>query len=237
MFCPKCGKENSDQNDFCIYCGVKIDKGKKNTNERKDVLSNLRLLFLKKNFIIGFGSIVVFTVVVCLLFLFKSSPSIEGRYISTYSNSPDIYLDFTNEKYGSYDGTYYGWVSIEDGFYKIRNETLQLYNSDSRMEESYIVYKNYLLDVDSKYEGKVPKGKHFNRPFENKSTINNQVYTYIFKADGTMSFNGQDSGGAMLQGTYERIGDTIKYHLDKYENEYTIVVYKDEIYNSGYHKE
>jgi len=27
MFCKKCGKDNSESNEFCIYCGERISNG------------------------------------------------------------------------------------------------------------------------------------------------------------------------------------------------------------------
>lgn len=35
MFCPKCGKENSENNDFCLYCGTKLENIKETDLENK----------------------------------------------------------------------------------------------------------------------------------------------------------------------------------------------------------
>lgn len=232
LFCPKCGKENSDDNIFCIHCGNNVNK-----QENGSLISlgkSPRQLLSSRGFVIVSG-IIVISIIFVLIYLSSIQENVEGRYIYTYSNSEDIFLDFTEEELGRYDGRYYGNLSIDDGYYNVNDDRLQLYNSDLDRKDSYIIYKNYLLDVDSKYKGKVPKGSHFNKPFESASSYGKSE-TYIFKADGTMSFNGQNLSGKHEQGTYERKGDLINYRLDNYDVDYTIVIYNDEIYGTGYYK-
>ncbi len=41
MFCWKCGKENSDEMNYCKHCGAKLDLGKQTVRKME--------LYLRKN--------------------------------------------------------------------------------------------------------------------------------------------------------------------------------------------
>lgn len=78
MFCPKCGKENSDQNTFCLYCGFKLVENGLARSKEKHIQG---IGFLKnKNLIM---IIVGILVIILVLALANQNPDKNGYFRNT----------------------------------------------------------------------------------------------------------------------------------------------------------
>lgn len=142
---------------------------------------------------------------------------LDGKYIYNYDdlNKYNLYFVFTSTSEN--EGTFISHFDGEDttGKYSIKEEKLYLeYDSEYHSPQTYIFYKDYLINVGGFLTGVVG---------ENDDTFNLSSQPFEFHDDGTVEINNNKF-------TYERKDDMI--YIDAGANTYKLIIYEGSLNNS-----
>lgn len=178
-YCPKCGKPLTENATFCMNCGAKVDV--------PPVEPSSAAVSTPKKRTIPLPAIILIVVVIIAFGFAKLYPTIQVYRISgTYEQPPllDGYDGSTIQLNPDMTATYSLLGTINsDGYWTYDNGEIVLTTSfyTSTQEDTYTLYKNYLVDTDYIFEGSIPGEERFNATV----ALKDNSHSYNFSSDGT----------------------------------------------------
>lgn len=179
-YCPKCGKPLTEGATFCMNCGAKVETTP--IGPAQAVASAPK----KKTF--PLPALIFAILVILVIGIVKVFPAVQIHLISglyehqlTLEDYDATTIQLNDDKTASY--SLLGTITMDGSWtYKDGQVILTTTFLGSTSEETYILYKNYLVPVDYIYQGNIPSGNHFDATLSETGSSNK----YVFSSDGTV---------------------------------------------------
>lgn len=195
-YCPKCGKPLTESATFCMNCGAKVDV--------PPVEPSAAAVSTQKKRNIPLPAIILIAVVAIAFGVAKLYPTIQIYRISGTYEAQSLLKDadastiqLNTDKTATYSllGRY-----DEDGSWAYENGQVLLTTTflGVASDETYTIYKNYLVPVDYIYKGDIPSGNQFDTTL----TMQGSSSKCVFSSDGTVIKYNAD--GKTFNYTYTR---------------------------------
>lgn len=247
-YCPKCGKAISDEFDFCMNCGARIDH-----NPTAYADTHVQVKKSKRQVAI-FSSIVLIIIIVLSAFFitrkYSLPDTLSGRYNSFGGHTVYTFIpDSQNENIGTYEEeldpdnpiTLTGKWGVADGQVTLVDDLIAELYTSAGMDftehyggTTYQITDNYhyLIDLESAFNETVPTEKQFEATFTRIDSLGGDV-KYAFHMDGT--FEHTQSLMTPANGKYTRDGSLITMESNS-GYMYRFFVYNGKLYADGYYK-
>lgn len=225
MYCKKCGKEISDDSNFCMECGTKF----------KEQSNKISFFSKYKKILLSLSIVLLLAVLTSGLFMFHVIPNSFGSQ-NYYSNLKGMgnnsYYDLVDQtKYVHYDTN---GKQDETGSYVSNNNTIT-FTDTNNTPISYNSWGKYLFSQES-FDGTVSKNAKLDQTYELISTYYATKVEY--HSDGTfVRYTKNDSNGYQqnLTGTYKRDGDLIVHSVNDSKS-FSYLVKDNKLYEEVYIK-
>lgn len=247
-YCPKCGKEISDEFEFCMNCGARIDRNLTACAETcVQAKKPMRWIVICSSIIL-----IIIIVVSAILITRKGlmMDTLSGKYNSFGGYTAYTFIpDSKNENMGTYeeelapdDPTILTgkWIVADEQVTLVDDYIAELYTSAGKDFTEYYdgtTYKitddyHYLIDLKSAFNEPAPDGEQFDATFTRSDSLSDDV-KYTFHKDGT--FEHTQSLMVPANGRYTRDGNLITMESDDgYVDRF--FVYNGKLYADGYYK-
>lgn len=247
-YCPKCGKVISDEFEFCMNCGARIDRNLTTCAEtRVQAKKPMRWIVICSSIVL------IIIIAVSAIFIVRKGLMIDtlsGKYNSFGGYTAYTFIpDSKNENMGTYEeesdpddpiiltGK---WIVADEQVTLVDDYIAELYTSAGKDFTEYYdgtTYKItddylYLIDLESAFNEPAPDGEQFNATFTRSDSLSDDV-KYTFHKDGT--FEHTQSLMVPANGRYTRDGNLITMESDDgYVDRF--FVYNGKLYADGYYK-